>query len=124
MSQPSDRRDCRRLFVGPEHTVAFEVKGHVFKGIRITNISMGGCFAVVSGRSASLFSAGTILEHFALEHIDFPKGTFAAQVRYVVSSSGSEAASDFLGLGIAFMTLPEDVKATINTYLDQLLGPE
>lgn len=124
MSQPSDRRDSRRLFVGPEHTVAFEVKGHAFRDIRITNISMGGCFAVVGGHSASLFSAGTILEHFALEHPEFPKSTFAAQVRYVVGSPGAESSPDFLGLGVAFMTVPDDVKVAISAYLDQLLGPE
>jgi len=124
MDHPTDRRDTRRLFVGPDHTIRFTLKGHAFSGIRITNLSVGGCFAVVSKRDTGLFTSGAILEGVCLEHPDLPKTLFTAQVRYSLGANPSQTMMEYLGIGIAFLSLPSEVQNALVNYLNNMLGPE
>ena len=62
MSTYADRRDTRRIIVGPEFSISFLLKGHAYQDVRITNLSPGGCFALVGARDARLFERGAVLE--------------------------------------------------------------
>lgn len=123
MPTPNERRDARRIVVGPDHTVRFLVRGHAFQEVRITNLSLGGCFAMVGARDAGLFPAGTLLEQFAFEHPDLPQGPLTAEVRYCLGSEAGSAPMAVLGLGVMFRSLPPAIEAGIRAHLDHLLGP-
>ena len=105
MTTPSERRDAQRIVVGPDHTVRFLVRGHPFRGVRITNLSLGGCFAMVGARDAGLFPAGTLLEQFTFEHPALPQSPLTAEVRYCLGSEAGSAPMAVLGLGIMFQAL-------------------
>lgn len=124
MGQLSDRRDNRRLFVGPDYAIRFSFKGRSFTGVRITNISAGGCFAVLPRDHETVFTEGGILDEFALEHSEMPHTPFFAQIRYVLGGALGQSDMEYLGLGIAFMMTPEDVKSALSSLLEAALGPE
>ena len=68
MSSFADRRDTRRVIVGPEFGISFTLKGHAYTEVRITNLSLGGCFALVGARDARLFERSAVLENLILMH--------------------------------------------------------
>ncbi len=121
MTTLEERRDSRRIVVGPDHTVRFWAKGHAFREVRITNLSLGGCFAMVSPRDAGLFPAGTLLEQFAFEHPDLPPEPFTAEVRYCLGSEAKDTPLAVLGLGIMFRALPPALEPRLKAHLERLL---
>ena len=42
MGTYADRRDTRRIIVGSEFAIAFTLRGHNYRDVRITNVSTGG----------------------------------------------------------------------------------
>lgn len=121
MDSSNERRDSRRLFLGPDHTIRFVLKGHAFRGVRITNISLGGCFAMVSQRDRGLFAQGAILEQLGFDHPDLPQGQITAQVRYAVGAQSEAPMLDFLGVGISFVTMPPEVRERLSVFLEATL---
>jgi c-di-GMP-binding flagellar brake protein YcgR len=119
MENHPERRDTRRIIVGPEHTIHFVVKGHPFQNVRITNLSFGGCFAVVGQGDASLFGQGTILEQLTFEHSDLTGGSITAEVRFVLGGSGSGTGFDFLGLGVQFLSVPAETKKALADFVER-----
>ncbi len=93
------------------------VKGHSFQNVRITNLSLTGCFAIVSRRDAALFDQGTLLEQFAFEHADLASGTFTAKVMYSLGASESPSGLDLVGLGIHFLALDTECQKTLENFL-------
>lgn len=121
MDASNDRRDSRRLFLGPEHTIHFLLKGHVFRSVRITNVSLGGCFAMVSQRDHALFAQGAVLEQLGFENPDLPQGQITAQVRYAVGTQPGTASLDFLGVGISFVSMPPELRERLSVFLEASL---
>jgi len=119
MNTHPERRDTRRIIVGPEHMIHFVVKGHPFRNVRITNLSVGGCFAVVGQGDAGLFTQGSILEQMAFEHPNLAGGPITAEVRYVLGGTGGGTGFDFLGLGIQFLSVPEDAHQSLLAFVDR-----
>jgi len=117
MDQSADRRDTRRLFLGPDHAIRFVVKGHAFQNVRITNVSLGGCFAMVSQRDRALFTQGTVLEQLAFEHPDLPLGPVTAQVCYAIGTQSEEPLLEFLGIGIHFLSMPEEGQQRLRMFM-------
>ncbi|HWQ10286.1 MAG TPA: PilZ domain-containing protein, partial [Holophaga sp.] len=113
------RRTARRVIVGPEHTVRFQVKGHVFRNVRITNLSDQGCFAMVNQGHVALFVQGTPLEDFAFEHPDLALGPIVARVRYVLGGTG-DATFEFMGVGIHFAGMDEASARTLAEFLARM----
>ncbi|HNX93947.1 MAG TPA: PilZ domain-containing protein [Holophaga sp.] len=117
MENHPERRDSRRIIVGPEFTIRFVVKGHVFQGIRITNLSAGGCFAVVGSGDAKLFDQGTVMEGLAFENPQMHAEGITGEVRYVLGGSGSGTGFDFVGLGVRFVSIPESVSKVLQAFV-------
>ena len=118
MPPQAERRDSRRLFLGPEFTIHFLLKGHSFREIRITNVSLGGCFAMVSQRDRELFSQGAILEQLGFAHPDLPTGPITAQVRFALGTQTGPSAMDFLGVGISFVAMGPEVRERLALFLE------
>ncbi len=117
MNTAAERRDTHRLFLGPEHAIRFLVKGHLFQNVRITNVSLGGCFAMVSMRDHGVFTHGTVLEQLSFEHPDFPQGHITAQVCYAIGSQSEEPMLEFLGLGIHFLSMADETQRRLRQFI-------
>ena len=122
MDTSRERRDSQRLFLGPDHTIHFLVKGHPFREVRITNVSLGGCFATVSQRDHGLFTQGAVLEQFGFDHPDLPKGPITAQVRYTLGSQAEHPHLDLLGVGISFVAMAPDTRERLSLFLAAALA--
>ncbi len=122
MDSHPDRRDSPRIPVGPEYTVSFTAGGEGFRGIRLTNLSLGGCFAVVGGGAAGVFTQGARLAPFVLEHPSFPALPFAGAVAYAMGAHEGDEAAAFLGVGIRFMDVPGEVHNALRAFVEGALG--
>ncbi len=111
-----ERRDSRRIIVGPDHTVRFLAKGHAFHNVRITNLSLGGCFATVRNNDSTLFHLGTLLERFTFEHSALCHSPFTARVTFILG--GPHQRMEFLGLGIQFLEPPTDVWTSLRAFIE------
>ena len=106
MADFTERRDNRRIALGPGHTIRFRVGGRTFKDIRITNISGSGLFATVDRGEAGLFEKGVLLEDLVLDHPLLPKGHIRAQVVYTLGQALVKPAMAFVGMGMHFLEMP------------------
>jgi hypothetical protein len=122
MGHLPERRTSRRVIVGPEHTIRFNVKGHAFRNVRITNISLTGCFAMVSQRDSALFTQGAVLDQFAFEHPDLAMGPLVATVMYLLGGSSDQASLDFMGVGIHFVAMDEASTGKLEDFLASSLS--
>ena len=118
MSSPADRRDLRRVIVGPDHGISFTLRGHPYQEIRISNLSAGGCFALVAHRDARLFERGAILEHMVLLHPELPKDPVIATVAYVLGSRPGGPVMEFVGVGIQFLNMDPPARAALEAWID------
>ncbi len=121
MDPSTERRDARRLFLGPEHSIRFLLKGHAFREVRITNLSLGGCFAMVSQRDRGLFTQSAILEQLGFGHPDLPQGPITAQVCYAVGAQTEQVGMEFMGVGISFVAMAPEIRAHLAVFLETRL---
>jgi hypothetical protein len=124
MSSPADRRDLRRVIVGQEHGISFTLRGHPYQDIRISNLSAGGCFALVAHRDARLFERGAILEHLVLLHTELPKDPMIATVAYVLGSRPGTPAMEFVGVGIQFLSMEPQARAALEAWIDASMASQ
>ncbi len=118
MSTYADRRDTRRIIVGPEFGISFTLKGHAYKDVRITNISAGGCFALVGARDARLFERGAVLEGMVLLHPELPKSPIIAAVSYVLGGRPGADPLEMVGIGIQFLGVEDVAQEALRAWVD------
>lgn len=118
MNSFADRRDTRRVIVGPEFSISFTLKGHPYQDVRITNLSAGGCFALVGARDARLFERGSVLEGLVLLHPELPKAPIIAAVSYVLGGRSMTDPLEMVGIGIQFMSLEAAAQEALHTWID------
>jgi len=117
MEDRPERRSCRRVIVGPDHTIRFSAKGHSFQNVRITNLNGSGCFAMISPRDAPLFAQGTFLENFAFEHPDLTAGSIVAKVVYLLGTGSGAPSPEYMGMGIQFVSVDAAAGAKLERFL-------
>jgi hypothetical protein len=118
MSSYADRRDTRRIIVGSEFVISFTLKGHSYRDVRITNLSVGGCFALVGARDARLFERGAVLEGLILSHPELPKAPIIAVVSYVLGGRPAADPMEMVGIGIQFLGMDDDAQRALDTWVD------
>jgi hypothetical protein len=118
MSTYADRRDTRRIIVGPEFGISFTLKGHNYQDVRITNLSTGGCFALVGARDARLFERGAVLENLVLMHPELPKAPIIAAVSYVLGGRSTADPMEMVGIGIQFLGVDDQAQQSLNAWVD------
>ena len=117
MSSLADRRDTQRILVGPEFGISFKLKGHDYQDVRITNLSPGGCFALVGARDARLFERGVLLENLTLRHPDLPKAPIIAAVSYVLGSPSMADPMEMVGIGVQFQGMDDEARRALDTWV-------
>ena len=118
MDFSTELRAGQRLFLGPEHSIRFLLKGHAFREIRITNVSRGGCFAMVPQGDKTLFGPGALLEQLTFDHPDLPRGPITARVCYAV---GTQSGLDFMGVGIEFIAMAPETRERLAVFIEASL---
>ena len=122
MSTYANRRDARRVIVGSEFRISFTLKGHAYREVRITNLSPGGCFAMVGARDAGLFSRGATLEALILEHPELPKQPITGTVSFVLGHRPGGTTLDMVGVGIQFLCMEAAAREALDTWIDAALA--
>ena len=123
MTNPEDRRLARRAILGADHAISFRLKGLDYHEVRITNLSPGGCFALVPAGDAGRFSRGATLDGLVLEHLDLPKGPISAVVSYVLGGHTGEEPLDLVGIGIQFLAMAQPEQAGLEAWVDRPMAP-
>ena len=118
MSSFADRRDTRRIIVGPEFGISFTLRGHSYRDVRITNLSTGGCFALVGARDARLFERGSVLEGLVLMNPELPQAPIMAAVSYVLGGRPGPDPMEMIGIGIQFLGVPDEAQEALDTWVD------
>ncbi len=124
MGTLADRRDTRRVIVGSDHAISFMLKGYTYHDIRITNLSLGGCFALISARDARLFMRGAALENLVLLHPELPKEPTIATVSYVLGGRPGQDVLDPVGVGIQFLCMEERAREALATWIEACSAAE
>ncbi|HLP30396.1 MAG: hypothetical protein H6P99_1786 [Holophagaceae bacterium] len=124
MSTQADRRDTRRIVVGPEFAISFTLKGHGYRDVRITNLSPGGCFAMVGARDARLFERGAVLEGLTLLHPELPKAPIMATVSYVLGGRPGHDPMEMVGVGIQFLGMADAAHEALDTWIEAALASQ
>jgi len=117
MGTLADRRDTHRIIVGPEFGISFKLKGHDYQDVRITNLSPGGCFAMVGARDARLFERGVLLENLKLMHPDLPKAPILAAVSYVLGAPSTTDPMEMVGIGIQFQGMDDVARKALDAWV-------
>jgi hypothetical protein len=118
MNTYTERRDTSRILVGPEFAVSFTLKGHGFRDIRIMNLSVGGCFALVGTRNAHFFMRGAALEDLAIHHPDLPRDPIIATVAYVLGGRPGGESLDMMGVGLNFLCMEASTRRALETWVE------
>ena len=117
MSTYADRRDTRRIIVGPEFSISFTLKGHGYQDVRITNLSVGGCFVLVGARDARLFERGVVLENLVLMHPELPKAPIIAAVSYVLGGRPGADPLEMVGIGVQFLGVDDETQRALDVWV-------
>jgi hypothetical protein len=113
------RRQTPRVSLGPEHTVRFAAGGHAFEGIRLVNLSEGGCFLTVPRSDAGVFLSGTLLEQLRFEGPGLPPDALTGTVAFAM---GASPGLSVVGVGVSFLQPPEDLRAALRRFVEVALG--
>jgi hypothetical protein len=120
MDSATDRRLKPRIVVGPEVTVQFRSRQFAYQNIRITNLSVSGCFATLPRAETHAFRQGTLLEMFQFEHPDLLGDPFVGKIAYVLGGrAGGRGALELVGLGIHFISMAPSMELMLKTFIDQ-----
>jgi c-di-GMP-binding flagellar brake protein YcgR len=118
MDSGQDRRSKLRVVVGPDVTIRFSVRQVAYQGIRITNLSAGGCFATLPRSANHPFRQGSLLEAFRFEHPDLAGDPIVAKVAYVLGGGGGgRGAMELLGLGVHFSSMTPSMADLLAQYV-------
>ncbi|MEI6592307.1 MAG: PilZ domain-containing protein [Holophagaceae bacterium] len=118
---PIDRRDARRIIVGPDFGISFTLKGSAFGQVRIANLSAEGCFAFVRKQEAGLFKRGAVLECLLLLHPDLPKTPVLAEVCHVLGGTPAEPL-EMVGIGIHFLNMDDPSRKLLDAWVDAAMA--
>ena len=122
MADFTERRDNRRIALGPGHTIRFRAAGRPFKDIRISNISGSGLFATVDRSEAHVFEKGVLLEDLVLDHPLLPKGHIRGQVVYTLGQAPDKPPMAFIGMGVHFLEMPAKTQQDLNNFVAAAMG--
>ena len=112
------QRRAIRVATGPAFTLAFTLKGHPFRGLRIMNLSAGGCFVLLERRTARFFLPGEALEDLVLLHPDLPQAPLQATVAYVLGYAPGLEGEGQAGMGLRFEAVAPATRRALEAWVE------
>ncbi|HEY3400073.1 MAG TPA: hypothetical protein VGK03_05520 [Geothrix sp.] len=117
MNHLADRRDTRRVITGREFGISFTLKGRPFRDVRIANLSVGGCLALVGAWNAGFFQHGAALGDLVLLHPELPKDPIIATVAFVLGGRTVGQAQEMVGVGIHFLCMEASTREALEIWV-------
>jgi c-di-GMP-binding flagellar brake protein YcgR len=121
MSSPEDRRVHARLSLDDRYTLRFQVVDQVFRGVPMTNLSIGGLGLRMEQRTTIRLHPGTILKGMVLEHPSLPQVKVDGEVRHVMGRHIGNLEGPVL-VGIQFVNPPETFLRQIEAFIEKRAG--
>lgn len=121
MDNPEERRQHPRLNLGEAFTARFEVEGRVYKGVPMTNVSIGGIGLRMQAEDLAGIVSGTTLRNLVLEHHALPSTRVQAQVRHILGLHAQRTHGSVF-LGIQFLDPPEALVRQLEAFIAKRLG--
>ncbi len=121
MSSPEDRRVHARLSLDDRYTLRFQVVDQVFRGVPMTNLSIGGLGLRMEQRTTIRIHPGIILKGMVLEHPSLPQVKVDGEVRHVMGRHIGNLEGPVL-VGIQFVNPPETFLRQIEAFIEKRAG--
>lgn len=121
MSEPADRRQHLRLSLDWHYTVRYELEGRVFRGVEMTNLSLGGLGFKLGYVQAATLRQGTILRGIVLEHPSLPQVKVDGEVRHLLGLHVTNT-DGFVLVGVQFLQPTEGFLRQIEAFIQRRLG--
>lgn len=118
MDNPEDRRGHARLSLDDRYTLRFQVEGQVYRGVPMTNLSIGGLGLKMEQRTAIRIHPGVILKGMVLEHPALPQVKVDGEVRHVMGRHIGNMDGPVL-VGIQFVHPPETFLRQLEAFIDK-----
>lgn len=121
MSAGEEKRVHPRLSLEEGHTARFELEGVVFRGVPMTNLSVGGLGLRMEVEESSKLVLGTVLRNLVLEFHFFTPVRVDAEVRHVLGRH-ADRMSGPLFLGLQYLNPPESLLRQIQAFIEKRMG--
>ncbi|MBI3131520.1 MAG: PilZ domain-containing protein [Acidobacteria bacterium] len=118
MENPEDRRSHARLSLDDRFTLRFQVEGQVYRGVPMTNLSIGGLGLKMEHRTAIRMHNGVILKGMVLEHPALPQTKVDGEVRHVMGRHMGNMEGPVL-VGVQFLNPPENFTKLLEAFIDR-----
>ena len=117
------RRQTVRITLDGRYTLRFEVEGRVFRGVELTNVSMGGLGLKVDHREAVRMQVGSLLKGMVFEHPLMPKVKVDGEVRHLMGQNLHNAEGKVF-VGVQYHLPSPGVLILIQEYIEGRLEQE
>jgi hypothetical protein len=121
MSNPEDRRVHTRLSLDSRHTLRFEVEGRVYRGVELTNVSLGGLGIKLSHRESILMHPGGILKAMVFEHSAMPQLKVDGEIRHVMGQTLQNVDGMVL-IGVRYVSPSERFLKQVEAFIEKRMG--
>ena len=121
MQDGEEKRVHPRLSLDGSYTARFELEGVVFRGVPLTNISVGGVGISLDLEEAMDIFLGNILRNLVLEQTPFSPTRVDAEVRHILGRHAGRVSGP-LFIGLLFMDPPKALVGQIETFIEKRLG--
>jgi hypothetical protein len=118
MSDGADKRVHPRLSLDGSFTARFELEGVVYRGVSLTNISVGGIGISMDVGAAKDILLGILLRNLVIEQPPFPTIRADAVVRHVLGRHAGRVSGD-LFLGLQFVDPPLGLVLQIEAFIEK-----
>jgi hypothetical protein len=113
-----ENRHSARVSVEPQCKARFQLGGHTFNDINVSNLGEEGCCLTGPTQSLSALSDRTMLEDWQLIHPALPKGSIKAKVVWV--NRHYEGSNGTIRTGIEFQDAPPAYTKSLGKYVTTL----
>ena len=118
MGNPEERRVHARLSLDERYTLRFQLEGQVFRGVTMTNLSVGGLGLKMDQKAAEPLQTGVVLKGMVLEHPALPQVKVEGVVRHVMGRNAGNSEGPVL-VGVQFVDPPEMFVRQLEAYIEK-----
>lgn len=121
METAENRRAHVRLSLDDRFTLRFQLEDKVYRGVPMTNLSLGGLGLRMEQRTTIRLHPGVLLKGMVLEHPSLPQVKVDGEVRHVMGRHIGNLEGPVL-VGIQWVNPPEAFLRILGAFIDRQLG--
>jgi PilZ domain len=116
-----DKRLQQRVPVGPQFRVRFQLGGHPYTNISVSNLGPDGCCIEIPAQSVSGLRTRALLEGWKFVNPAMPRGAIKAKVVWVRGQDSP--GKDSVESGIKFVDAPMEFTRRLASYVRAVTPP-